>query len=92
MTTAIASNPVAALLALLTLTAIASEAQSQGRTERAPDAITPNLKRRPEPLPASPGAEREAPAGEEEEPSANDEAPPSGRGCPDHGRTLELIV
>jgi hypothetical protein len=91
MKTAIATRTVIGILALLALAAIAGQAQAQGKTERSPDAVAPNLKRRPEPLPPAPRAERNAPAGEDDD-SANEDAPPAGRGCPDHGRTLELIV
>jgi hypothetical protein len=92
MKTAIASRTVIGMLALLAQAAIAGEAQAQGKTERSPEAVAPNLKPRPEPLPPAPRAKREAPAGEDDEPSANEDAPPAGRGCPDQGRKLELIV
>ena len=90
MKAAIASRTAVGVLSLLALAALAGGAEAQGKAERAPEAVAPNLKRRPEPLPPAPRPERQAPA--EEAPSANDEAPPQGRGCPDQGRKLELIV
>jgi hypothetical protein len=90
MKAATASRIAVGVLCLLALTALAGVAEAQGKAERAPDAIAPNLKRRPEPLPPSPRPERQAP--EADAPSANEEAPPAARGCPDQGRKLELIV
>jgi hypothetical protein len=90
MKAAIASRIAVGVLSLLVLAALAGGAEAQGKAERGPDAVAPNLKRRPEPLPPMPRPERQAP--EEDAPSANDEAPPAGRGCPDQGRKLELIV
>jgi hypothetical protein len=91
MKAAIASRSAVGVLALLALAATPGEAAAQDRTQRSPETVAPNLKRRPEPLPPSPRAERAAPEGEEA-PSANEAAPPAGRGCPDQGRKLELIV
>ena len=78
------------VLCLLALTAVSGRAEAQGKPERGPEQIAPNLKRRPEPLPPLPRPESQAPL--EDESSANDEGPPLGRGCPDQGRKLELIV
>jgi hypothetical protein len=90
MKAAIASRMAVGVLSIFALAAIAGGAEGEGRAERGPDAVAPNLKRRPEPLPPLPRPESQAP--EADAPSANDEASPPGRGCPDQGRKLELIV
>jgi hypothetical protein len=90
MKAAIASRVAVGVLSVLALAAFAGGAEAQGKQERVPDAVAPNLKRRPEPLPPSPRPESQAP--QEDGPSASDEPPPQGRGCPDQGRKLELIV
>ena len=90
MKAAIASRVAVGVLSVLALAAFAGGAEAQGKQERGPDAVAPNPKRRPEPLPPSPRAESQAP--QEDGPSASDEPPPQGRACPDQGRKLELIV
>jgi hypothetical protein len=92
MKAAIASRIAASVLFLFALAALAGAAEAQGKPERGPDTIAPNLKRRPEPLPPSPRSENQAP--QEDGPSANEDAPDPapGQGCPDQGRKLELIV
>lgn len=90
MKSAMASRAAVGALALLTLAALAGEVQAQPRVERGPDAVAPNLGRRPEPLPPGPQRERQAP--EAEAPSTSEDFPPAARGCPDQGRKLELIV
>jgi hypothetical protein len=90
MKAAITSRVAVSVLSLFALAALTGGAEAQGRPERAPDQVAPNLKRRAEPLPPSPRPESQAP--QEDGPSANDEPPPQGRGCPDQGRKLELIV
>jgi hypothetical protein len=90
MKAAIASRMAVGFLSVFALAVFAGGADAQSRAERGPDAVAPNLKRRPEPLPPMPRPERQAP--DADAPSVNDETPPSGRGCPDQGRKLELIV
>ena len=90
MKAAIASRMAVGVLSVFALTALAGETEAQGKAERGPDAVAPNLKRRAEPLRPSPQPESKVP--EAEMPSANDKVPPAGRGCPDQGRKLELIV
>ena len=90
MKPAIASRVTISVLALFALAALAGGAKAQGKAEREPAPVAPNLKRRPEPLPPLPRPERQG--SEEDGPSANYEPPTHGRGCPDQGRTLELIV
>jgi hypothetical protein len=92
MKAAIASRVAVNVVCLLALAAFAGGAEAQGRPERGPDTVAPNLKRRPEPLPPSPRSEGRAP--QEDGSSANGDAPDPapGRGCPDQGRKLELIV
>ena len=79
MKAAIASRVAVGVLSVLALAAFAGGAEAQGKQERGPDAVAPNLKRRPEPLPPSPRPESQAP--QEDGPSASDEPPPQGRGC-----------
>jgi len=90
MKTATASRMAVGTLTLFAWAAVAGGAEAQGKAERAPEPVAPNLKRRPEPLPPLRRPEGQAPR--DEMPSADDETPPQGRGCPDHGRKLELIV
>jgi len=85
-----ASRVAVGALSLLALALLAGGAGAQGKPERGPESVAPNLKRRPEPLPPLPRPESQAP--QEDGPSANDEPPASLRGCPDQGRKLELIV
>ena len=92
MKAAIASRVAVSVLSVFVLTALAHGAEAQGKPERGPETVAPNLKRRPEPLPPLPRSENRAL--QEDGPSADEDAPDPapGRGCPDQGRKLELIV
>ena len=90
MKVAIASRIAVNVLSLLALAALAGGAEAQGKPERGPETVAPNLKRRPAPLPP-PRSKVKRPRGGWS--SANEDAPTApGRGCPDQGRKLELIV
>ena len=89
MKAAAGSRATIGVLSVFALAALADGAGAQGKPERLPGAVAPNLKRQPEPLP--PLSRPESEMLQEDGPSAND-APPSPRGCPDQGRKLELIV
>jgi hypothetical protein len=90
MKAAIVLRVAVGILSAVTLAALAGGAEAQGRSERAPDTVSPNLKRRPEPLRPLPRPESRTPG--EDGPSASEELPPAGRACPDSGSKLELIV
>jgi len=77
-------------LSLLAWAALAGGAEAQSKSERTPEPIAPNMKRRPEPLPPSPRPQLRTPR--DEMPAAEEDAPMQAPGCPDHGRKLELIV
>jgi hypothetical protein len=86
------SRLAAGILSLAAWAAIVGgvEAQGLGKSERTPEPIAPNMKRRPEPLPPSPRPQLRTPR--DEMPAAEEDAPLQAPGCPDHGRKLELIA
>ena len=88
MKTSGAAKLALGIVFFLAVAAPANSAEAQGNPDRRPDAVAPNLSRRPEPLP--PRMENWDP--QEDAPSASEEPPPLGGGCPDQGRKLELIV